>query len=466
MSVLAIPPYKGLIICGKRLRSQWMSETHRYWPQARACQLTDHRQLMDALHEAGRQRQALVVIASYHQAVAEMQTLCGLVWDDLILDEAQLLKNPGSQRSQALWKLRETSYRAVALTGTPIDRSLDDMARLVAWARNDPKMFHGSPLSKRFDLDQPGQAQALADQMGPVIFRRDRSVLKDELPPIYSETVLLDPEPAELALAQAAGQHLRDILSQITELAVKASDPAREAEIRQQLSPLRSLVPSGITLARMAASDPLAVQASDSAVAELLKRRGLVEPAVRAGGTKRQQIVGLAQELADNGESVLIFTDFARVADRLLDDLKAAGIRAAGIQGQMSQRTTDQAQEDFQQGHVSCLVLTRSAREGLNLQRATVLIHFDLPWLASEVVQRVGRASRIGASGESLQILIPVMAGTIEEQVAEKVLQRAILALQALDLPRGFDLASNELMGVVEGLSQLSGEDLARALLD
>lgn len=101
--------------------------------------------------------------------------------------------------------------------------------------------------------------------------------------------------------------------------------------------------------------------------------------------------------------------------------------------------------------------------EGLNLERATTVINYELPWVPSELVQRVGRAARIGSTAQHLNVLCPVMAGTIEEQVAEVLLPRAFAALAVLDLHRGVDIDETELGlalgGIIEAADALDASD-------
>jgi len=489
------PHYNSLIVCGRRLRSQWEAEAHRFWPDAEVAVINAaglEKNLAKLRDRAVANDKPLVAIMTY-QTVAkhvdhlrEFYALDGdSKSDDLVVDEAVVLKNPNSGRSQALWTLRGVFQRGVALTGTPIEKDLDDMGSILAWVRDDRTMFHGIRLTTRFDVTKetgPGSVEALWQALGPIVFRRDRSEISDELPKIQVETVLVDPEPAELKLAEAARVHLREILNDLTarieELAEADKDDPRIAKVRETLKSLRGAALGGVTLARMAASDPMAVKESESAGAKLLASKGLVEPAVKTGGTKRELIVGLTEELVDNDEAVLIFTEFATLADHLVSDLKAAGVRVGCIKGGMTDKAADDAQAGFQGGtganigkdvKYDVLVLTKAAKEGLNLQRASVLINYELPWLPSDLVQRIGRASRIGSTADTLQVINPVMAGTIEVRAAKKLVQRGMTQLAALDNPRGVKAADTEtglaLSGLVDAVSDEIVEDHEEGLL-
>lgn len=456
-SVATTPRYRALVAVPAAIRSQWGREAARWFPEAKVVTLTskaDAELVEDTLAAAGST--PVLVVASYEMTARNVAMLEKTRWNDLFCDEAVVLKNPGSERSKALWRLREVSEVAVALTGTPIDKSLDDLGRLVAWVRGEAEMFDGQRLAKRFDMQDEASIEGFRRAIGPILFRRDRSEIADELPAIETEVVLLDPSPAELRLATAARRELKRIYTELCERLERAAalDPSDKAyqDAKVALAEARGAMLGGVTLARMAASDPHAVAASDSAGALLLANAGLVEAATKRLGTKRSQIVELCADLVARGESVLLFTDFSSVAENLVADLRERETPVGAILGGQSDKARTAAALQFQEGEPSVLVCTAAAREGLNLQRATVLVHYDLPWNPSAVVQRQARANRIGATGEKLSVLIPIMTGTIEERVASIVVSRATLALTALDTSRGVDARTTELGQALVGL--------------
>lgn len=462
--------YQSLVVCPAPIRSQWRRETNKFFPEAHAVVLEAKdfaRKLGKAAEDARRDDKPLVVICSYPAAVKGEAALTLAKWNDIACDEAAILKSVSSGRSKALWNIRMAhgaSACALALTGTPIERSLDDMGRIVAWARGDDAMFQAdSRLSRRFKVSAQTGVSDLWASIGPTVYRRDRSEIADELPDIDTEILVIDGVKAENDLANGARNLLADDLSDYDELTAQIAelDPAdpRYKELRAAIMQRQGTAVSGITLARMACSDPGAIADSESPAAQRLRDMGLVEPAVKHGGTKRAQVVSLTADLVDNGEAVIMFTDFASVAKRLHADLEALGVKVGMFLGGMSDRKRDQQALDYQSGKLDVLILTKAGREGLNLQRTTVLIHFDLPWTPSEVIQRVGRASRFGAGKKQLTIYIPVLAGTIEERVAAVLVPRAITALMVLDAHRGVDAKQTEIGQAIGTLHEAVGAE-------
>ena len=461
--------YRAIIVCPAAIRSQWAREAAVWFPEATTIVLTSKRDVQ-RLGEGIATAAPVLVIASYEMARSAITALVEVEWDDLFCDEAAILKAPGSGRTKALWELRRCSQVAIALTGTPIDRSVDDLGRVVAWVRDEPELFGATSLSRRFpNLSNDAVRDAFRAAVGPLMFRRDRSEIADELPQISTEVVLLDPSPAELRLANAARSELRRIYEDLVERleaaqALNPEDPRFE-DAKTELAKARGAILGGVTLARMAASDPAAVAASDSAGAQLLKAAGLVEPAVRAGGTKRGQIVELVADLTARGEKVLIFTDFSSVASNLVGDLVDRDVRVGSIMGGQSARLRDEAAVGFQAGDLDCLVLTSAGREGLNLQACSVLINLDLPWSPSQLLQRLGRAARLGNTQKKLSVLIPLMVGTIEERVAAVLIPRAANAVAALDSGKGVAMANTDmglaLGGLADAVMNSTGGDLS-----
>jgi hypothetical protein len=373
-------------------------------------------------------------------------------WHDVAADEANPLRTPGIKTSRALWRIRLNAEVAVALTATPIGRSLDDLGRLIAWTRKDPEMFTGHRLDKVFDLSfTDGATSDLAEfhrATHPLVFRRDKSEAADEMPDLDAAAVRLEPTVAEKALAKAAEHELRRVFDELVallHLKEKAGDDRTEiAKIADDLQAARGAVLGGTTLARMAASDPSALLGSGSAGAALLAAQGLIAAACSDGLTKRRWAVEVCTRRVADGGRVLLFTSFRSVADNLVPELREAGLRVGAVLGGGG-RTRDRAIAAFRDGELDVLVSTASGEKGLNLQVATTLIHYDLPWTPEGVLQRTGRVERLGSENDTVEVLFPVMAGTVEERVAGLVVARAMTSMQALDGVRGVDAKDTDL---------------------
>lgn len=376
-------------------------------------------------------------------------------WHDLAADEAACLKTRSSQQSKALWSLREKAQVAIAMTGTPIDKSLNDLGALVSWVRNDMDMFYGAQPETLFDLADDDSLEDFAQAFGPVLFRRDKSEIADELPGVETEVMVLEPTAPELALANAARGELKRSYEELSHwiqvLEDQDPDDPEIATVKAALTAARHAWLGGTTLARQASSDPAALLSATSAGAALLASQGLIEAATQTVGTKRVAVVADTVARVTRGERVLIFTEFATVAKGLIADLDAAGLRVGEVLGGGGKKR-DRHIDSFRRGQLDVLVCTSAGERGLNLQTATTLIHYDLPWTPSAVIQRNGRVERIGAGETPIKIVFPIMAGTIEERVVAIVVSRAAKAMRALDASRGVDVTDSDMGRALGGL--------------
>lgn len=379
--------------------------------------------------------------------------LLSISWDDLVADEAVGLRNTGSKLAAALWAIRARSQVAIALTGTPIVRDLDDLGRILSWVRNDRDLFNGARLEKMFDLSDAAGLTAYTLAIGPLVFRRDKSEISGEVPKLDGQVVKLTPSLAEKNLASAAQRELKRAYLELVSFieVAERSDPTNPAfaQVREDLVKARGAWLGGTQLARMASSDPAALLGSESAGAALLASQGLVAAATAVTGTKRAWAVDYCTTQVPNGERILLFTEFATVANGLITDLRAAGLRVGCVLGGGG-KARDADIASFVAGDLDLLVCTSAGERGLNLQRATTVIHYDLAWTPDSVVQRSARSARMGNKASTVKVVFPIMEDTIEERVAALVVSRAMVAMQALDVSRGIDASQTD-MGLAFG---------------
>lgn len=377
-------------------------------------------------------------------------------WHDLAADEVVGLRNTGAKAGKALWAIRERSEVAVALTGTPITRGIDDLGALVCWTRGDRTLFSGALLSDSFDLTSDADLARFTAALGPLLVRFDKSEIADELPSVTSEVVKLVPTLSERRLAHAARDELKAAYEELVgalELA-RQSDPddPELAELAQQIRSLRAAWLGGTTLARMAASDPAALESSNTSAAALLSTQGLIEAAMADGGTKRRWASEYIRNEVASGRRVLVFTEFQTVARLLLAELADHGLAVGAILGGGGARR-DADVAAFQRGELDVMVSTKAGERGLNLQVADTVLHLDLPWTPDGVVQRTGRVERIGASSSQVKLAFAVMTTTIEDRIAALVVARSLTAMRALDASRGKGAGATEMGRALVGLA-------------
>lgn len=488
--------YRGLIVCEATLREQWCEEIAVWFPEATVVAvMDDKKETRKALMNALVSVEPVVIVLAYsttlkvakvaqerQEIVDSMRGLTGVQFSnamnsmpapavtigsllldtrfsDIAADEATVVRNGGSQQSEAMWVLRSIAQKAVALIGTPINKEAQDLLRLVAWVRGDRRLFSGFNVKETYDLEDAGGAKEFFESFGPLVFRRDKSLIRHKLPKLTTQggtTLLLTPSVAEKALADAAEHELRrcyfELLAALEEVDETGVDATALAEAKENLRDARGAWLGGTQLARMATSDPASLLSSTSNGAALLKGQGLVDAALSGIPAKRRKLLEIAQERVMNGERLIVFTDFATVADVLVDFLRENGFRSEAFKG--GTRNRDQFRVAFQEGEIDVLVATRAGERGLNLQRANAVIHYDMPWKLERVIQRSGRSMRLGSTHKEVDIIYLILEDTIDKRIAEGVVSIASLSTLVLDNSRGVDVSNTDTGSTVGGLTK------------
>jgi superfamily II DNA/RNA helicase len=114
----------------------------------------------------------------------------------------------------------------------------------------------------------------------------------------------------------------------------------------------------------------------------------------------------------------LVFVKTKRGADRLVARLKAKGVSAAAMHGDMTQVARERALARFEAGRVTTLVATDVAARGLDVQNIAHVINFDPPAEDKDYVHRVGRTARAGKSGRGVTLVTPEQQGDVSRMAA------------------------------------------------
>jgi ATP-dependent RNA helicase RhlE len=110
---------------------------------------------------------------------------------------------------------------------------------------------------------------------------------------------------------------------------------------------------------------------------------------------------------------VLVFTRTKHRADRLTHTLSGAGFRVSCLHGDRTQAQRLQALEGFRRGTHQILVATDIAARGLDIERISHVINYDVPGCPEDYLHRVGRTARAGAEGEALTLMTPEEIGQV-----------------------------------------------------
>ncbi|HTB08009.1 MAG TPA: DEAD/DEAH box helicase [Bacteroidia bacterium] len=101
-------------------------------------------------------------------------------------------------------------------------------------------------------------------------------------------------------------------------------------------------------------------------------------------------------------EHALVFTRTKRGADKVVKELNKNGIKAEAIHGDKSQGARERALKGFKNRAIRVLVATDIASRGIDVDKLTHVINFEIPEQAETYVHRIGRTGRAGESGNAL----------------------------------------------------------------
>ncbi len=334
----------------------------------------------------------------------------------VIVDEAHVFRNPKTQRYAAL--ARGTTAAAVLLvTATPVCNSAADLQALIALIVADDALApSGVPsIDAAFARHDLAAIEAI---VGQLVIRRDRHVLDESLQfgalrrsvirhPVADVAALID--ALEFPLVSGA-----PLLRRFLRRRVESSEAALVESIRRQLRfyerALESLAAGRVLTKRdyrrafVHEEDreafqqvlfwDLWIEPSDERVtavqidAEMARLATLRLIAESAPSSKRSMLSEIA---AASAEPVLVFTGSAATARDLYTALRP--LCRCGV---VTARDGRGAIHAFTAGAIDVLIATDIAGEGLNLQRAGTVVHYDIPWNPVKLDQRNGRAFRIG----------------------------------------------------------------------
>jgi superfamily II DNA or RNA helicase len=346
-----------------------------------------------------------VAVTSYALLRRDIGMLEDVPWDVVVLDEAQQIKNPSSKGARAA---RALDARArLAMTGTPIENRLSELWAIVD-VTNPGLLGSQRAFNERFAVPierwhDDAAAQRLRRLVAPFVLRRrkDDPEVAVDLPPKQEITVAcsLTREQASLYQATVEEAFRGDGLG--------ATTFERRGRILALLTHLKQIC-----------NHP----------AQYLRDDGRL--AGRSGKLARTtEILG---ELVDAGERALVFTQYREMGELLAGHLAVQlGLpEVPFLHGGVPLGARDTMVARFQEHEDAppiLLVSLRAGGTGLNLTRATHVLHYDRWWNPAVEDQATDRAHRIGQS-RTVTVHTLVTAGTVEERIAQLLDQKRSLA--------------------------------------
>ena len=383
-----------LVVCPTSLLGNWERELARFAPDVP----------VRHYHGGGRHLEELaadeVVLVTYGVVRRDRAVLAEVGWGLVVADEVQHAKNPLSRIARELRAI-PTAAR-VALTGTPVENRLTELWSILDWTTpgllGPLERFRRSvavPVERYRDADA---TERLARLVRPFLLRRRKSDprIAPELP-AKTETDRVVPLTAEQATLYEAV--VRETLAKI------ASSEGIER---------RGLVLGLLTALKQVCNHP----------AQYLHEAGPLPG--RSG--KLAALDELLEVILDEGEAALVFSQYVEMCGLIRTHLADRGVSTLFLHGRVPARRREELVARFQDGAAPVFLLSlKAGGVGLNLTRATHVVHYDRWWNPAVEDQATDRAYRIGQD-RPVQVHRLVTEGTLEDRIAELLASKRDLA--------------------------------------
>ena len=415
-----------LVVAPTSVIFNWRAEAARHAPALQVLALTG----------PGRSRhfEALeshqLVLTSYALLPRDASALREVHWHAIVLDEAQMIKNPRTQAASVVRNLR--AQHRIAMTGTPLENHIGELWSIMHFVLpgllGPDEAFRNrfrTPIEKQPGTDLANERlRSLEGRIRPFMLRRTKQSVLADLPPRTEIVQRVDLPPEQ-----------RDLYESIR--------AAMDKRVRE------ALASAGIAKSQIVLLDALLKLRQVCCDPALVKLPAARRPMRSA---KREALIELLATLVDEGRKALVFSQFTSMLD-LIETAIDADPRFGGVsRSRLDGGTADRggAVEQFQAGDAQLFLLSlKAGGVGLNLTAADTVIHYDPWWNPAVQNQATDRAHRIGQQ-KPVFVYKLIVAGTVEER---------ILSLQE----RKAELAQAVLSGSLTAAGQpLSQEDLLR----
>jgi SNF2 family DNA or RNA helicase len=369
----------GLIVVPKSLTINWLDEIARWAPELQVVNV----RYTDLNQDGGW----LKIISSNHLVITTYDSLRGDIQkiinnppDLIIADEAHRLRKRDSLTFQSFRRIQ--SNYLWALTGTPLERSSEDL--VVIMSLIEPRQFAMNDLALHIS--------SLQARSRPYFLRRTKSEVLSQLPPVVERVEVIE-----------------------------LSDEQRKTYDRTSRS-----------------------NAYPNHLAQFSKLREICDYDESSGeSSKIDRIIELVVDISDAKEKVVIFSYTLTPLSVLANRLKSLGINFRILLGELSIDERKIVIDEFKQNYEITILLasTKVASEGLTLTEANNVIFVNKWWNPSTNIQARDRVVRIGQQ-KIVQVISFKAKFTLEESL-EKILQdkqrtfdQVISALATSDLNR------------------------------
>jgi superfamily II DNA or RNA helicase len=375
-------PGPSLVVVPKSLVFNWKQEAARFTPRLR---VLDHTGLARDMHTFADYDLILTTYGTLRRDAAEFKDI---EFDYVVLDEAQAIKNPGTESAKAARLLR--GRNRLALSGTPVENHLGELWSIFEFL--NPGMLGAASVFKLAGgaARNPSEEtrSLLAHALRPFILRRTKEQVARELPAKSEQTIFCELEATQRKLYNELRLHYRSSLLQTV---------AAKGLAKSKIQVLEALL-----RLRQAACHP-----------------GLLDPKRRGDSSaKLDVLLDRLEEIVSEGHKALVFSQFTSLLSLVKERLDESAMVYEYLDG--ATRDRQQRVERFQ-NDPDCplfLISLKAGGLGLNLTAAEYVFLLDPWWNPAVEAQAVDRAHRIGQTHQVFAYRL-IARDTVEEKILQ-----------------------------------------------
>ncbi|MEK8130694.1 DEAD/DEAH box helicase [Paenibacillus filicis] len=408
-----VPAAPSLLVCPTSVLGNWQKELQRFAPDLRVHLHYGPSRTKGSAFEAIASS-CDIVLTTYTLSHLDETELGAIEWEAICLDEAQNIKNAYTKQASSIRTLQ--ARHRIALTGTPIENRLTELWSIFDFLNpgylgtlRDFTQRYVNAIERTQDAELIAKVQRL---IRPFLLRRvkkDPSIQLD-LPDKYEYKSYISLTAEQATLYET---YIRDMFERLDKLSTMER---------------RGLILAALTKLKQICNHPGLAGGSGTAISRLDWRQR---------SNKVERLLEMVQELRQEGDKCLIFTQFVETGHLLQRALtEEFGGHVPFLHGGTAKAERDRMIDAFQSGDAPTedesgifLLSLKAGGTGLNLTAANHVFHFDRWWNPAVENQATDRAFRIGQTRQ-VQVHKFVTLGTLEERIDEMIDRKLGLSQQ------------------------------------
>jgi len=397
---------KTLVVCPRSVKSEWKDEIEK-WSDLKYV-------IIEGNPKARKFRYLLkadIYITNYETVLRDFEFINDMDFDCIVLDEAQRIKNRKTKTAKTVKKLKFPKHRYI-LTATPVENKIEELYSLIEFIGNGiyEDLQHtllsnkggytgyrntswGSGHKRLKKMMLRSKPETIHNALKRFMLRRRKMDVDIDLPPKTHISIETPLTKEQQTLYNAAKKEFLLIVENRT-------------------------IPITTVLAQF------------TYLREICNSTALIDPK-RHHSSKMEELIPRVVEIIENGNKVIIFSEYKRMCDIIVKTLRDKGMGVSYLHGQ--ERDPEGQKRAFWE-HNMVMVATKTGEAGHNLQCASYVFHFEPTWNPARIKQREDRTHRLGQE-KPVFIYSFITPGSIEDRIEATLQEKYELFEAVIDRP-------------------------------